>query len=75
MLNHVNMLGFQCFLFALEKLVMIIGGYIDGAESWTADIELVSLDENPVPECLKNLNPFPFGTIFGSAGAAMESGT
>ena len=51
---------------------MVIGGYTD--DGWTDDIELVSLDSNPVPECLSNLNPFPYGTIYSSAGAAIASG-
>ena len=52
---------------------MIIGGRnFDVGQ--TNDIELVSLDANPVPDCLSTLNPFPFGSIYGSAGAAMASG-
>ena len=59
---------------------MVIGGYIDATDQggwtdqWTDDVELVSLDSNPVPHCLSNLNPFPYGTIRGSAGAALASG-
>ena len=52
---------------------MVIGGYTD--DGWTDDIELVSLDSNPVPDCLSDLNPFPYGTIYESAGAAIASGT
>ena len=61
-----------------EKFVMVIGGgrIPDG---WTSDVELVSLDDNPVPDCLTNLNPFPYGAINNGAGAAittaLESGT
>ena len=51
---------------------MIIGGDTDAV--WTDDIELVSLDGNPVPDCLSDLNPFPYGTIQGSAGATMAPG-
>merc|ERR1712117_468767 len=54
-----------------QKLVMVIGGYIVGG--WTDDIELVSLDSNPVPDCLSSLNPFPYGYILDSAGAAIAS--
>ena len=55
---------------------MIIGGLTDSGsgETLTNDIELVSLDGNPVPDCLSDLNPFPYGTIGRSAGAAMASG-
>ena len=58
---------------------MIIGGrtcpYDDCPydEKLTDDVELVSLDGNPVPDCLSNLNPFPYA-IFGSVGAAMAPG-
>ena len=52
---------------------MVIGGYTDD-EVWTNDIELISLDSNPVPNCLSNLMPFPYGTITESAGAAIASG-
>ena len=55
-----------------EKLVMVIGGWND--DGLTDDIELVSLDSNPVPDCLSNLMPFPYGAIYESAGAAMTSG-
>ena len=56
-----------------EKLVMIIGGDTGRYEMrWTDDIELVSLDSSPIPECLSSLNPFPFGTIYGSVGAALD---
>ena len=52
---------------------MVIGGETGRYEmNWTDDIELVSLDSSPVPECLSSLNPFPFGTIYGSAGAALD---
>ena len=55
-----------------EKFVMVIGGgrIPDG---WTSDIELVSLDDNPVPDCLTNLNPFPYGAINNGAGAAITT--
>ena len=52
---------------------MIIGGYV-GPGLYTDDIELVSLDGNPVPDCLSDLNPFTYGTLSFSAGAAMASG-
>ena len=57
-------LGGDCSLSPTpEKLVMIIGGDTGRYEmSWTDDIELVSLDSSPIPECLSSLNPFPFGT-------------
>jgi len=55
-----------------QKLVMVIGGYT--AYGRTDDVELVSLDSNPVPDCLSDLNPFPYGGIEESAGAAMASG-
>ena len=51
---------------------MVIGGDTD--DSWTDDIELISLDSKPVPECLTNLNPFTYGTIFNSVGATLASG-
>ena len=52
---------------------MIIGGRTNSGP-FTDDIELVSLDANPVPECLSDLNPFPYGAIQNGAGAAMASG-
>ena len=52
---------------------MIIGGY-GSTEADGYGIELVSLDGNPVPDCLSDLNPFPYGSIQLSAGAAMASG-
>ena len=53
---------------------MVIGGITTG-NTWTNDIELVSLDAEPIPDCLSNLNPFPYGTtIFGAAGAALTAG-
>ena len=52
---------------------MIIGGEIDQLV-WTDDIEIVSLDGSPIPDCLTNLNPFPYGTITESVGAAMAPG-
>ena len=58
---------------------MIIGGSIGrdkyGPSSWIDDIELVSPYGNTIPDCLSNLNPFNKGTIHGSGGAAMASGT
>ena len=55
---------------------MVIGGSTNTGDGlWTDDIELVSLDSNPVPDCLSSLNPFPYGTITKSAGAAIASGT
>ena len=51
---------------------MIIGGMTDDGK--TNDIELISLDGNPVPDCLSSLNPFPKGHIAEGAGAAMASG-
>merc|ERR1712117_580470 len=57
-----------------QKLVMVIGGSTNTGDGlWTDDIELVSLDSNPVPDCLSSLNPFPYGTITKSAGAAIAS--
>ena len=58
-------------LYFTEKLVMIIGGVDDNDNN---AVELVSLDGNPVPDCLSDLNPFPYGGIIWSAGAAMASG-
>ena len=60
-------------LYFAEKLVMIIGGRTNSGP-FTDDIELVSLDANPVPECLSDRNPFPYGTINCGAGAALASG-
>ena len=48
---------------------MIIGGVDDNDNN---AVELVSLDGNPVPDCLSDLNPFPYGAY--GAGAAMASG-
>ena len=73
-------LGGDCSLSPTpEKLMMIIGGFTERDQvnhllGYTDDIELVSLDSSPVPECLSSLNPFPFGTIHESAGAALVSG-
>ena len=61
-------------LYFAEKLVMVIGGYGYTSGGRTDDIELVSLDANPIPECLSDLNPFPYGWIRRGAGAAMASG-
>ena len=61
-------------LYIPDKLVMIIGGQVpkeDAVGQRTDDIEVVTLDGSPIPECLSHLNPFPFGTIYRSAGAAM----
>jgi hypothetical protein len=39
-------------------------------------VELISLDpaSHPVPDCLRNLNPFPTN-VHGGAGAVLNSGT
>ena len=64
-------IGELCLSMA-EMLVMVIGGWTE--DGLTNDIELVSLDSNPVPECLSSLSPFPYGGITESAGAAIASG-
>ena len=52
---------------------MVIGGIND--DGFTNDIELISLDSNPVPDCLSNLRPFFQGrNVAWGAGAALESG-
>ena len=62
----------ELYLSFAEMLVMVIGGWTE--DGLTNDIELVSLDSNPVPECLSNLSPFPYGGITDGAGAAIASG-
>ena len=53
---------------------MVIGG-ITTDDALTDNIELVSLDSNPVPDCLSNLRPFFQGrNVAWGAGAALESG-
>ena len=53
---------------------MIIGGLTnnDIQPQLTDDIELVSPDGAPIPDCLTNLDSFP-SAIWGAAGAAMAS--
>ena len=51
---------------------MVIGGIND--DGFSNDIELISLNSNPVPDCLSNLNPFPYGAIALGVGAALETG-
>ena len=62
----------ELYLCFAEMLVMVIGGWTE--DGLTNDIELVSLDSSPVPECLSTLSPFPYGGITESAGAAIASG-
>ena len=52
---------------------MVIGGDTDDFGRLD-DIELVPLDDTPVPECLSELNPFPLGSITNAAGAAISHG-
>ena len=59
--------------FAGQCLVMVIGGYSD-QDNIGSNIELVSLDDTAVPECLSELNPFPFGSIYKAVGAALAPG-
>ena len=59
--------------FAGKCLVMVIGGYSD-QDNIGSNIELVSLDDTAVPECLSELNPFPFGSIYKAVGAALAPG-
>ena len=51
---------------------MIVGGYVNG--NWTDNVELVSLDESPVPDCLTSLNSYSYGTLLRGAGAALALG-
>ena len=55
---------------------MVIGGFVGdfGEPPTTNDIELVSLDGSPVPDCLSDLSPFPYGDIIGGAGGASTLG-
>ena len=57
---------------------MVIGGSADrNTRDWVDDIEIASTDPNttPVPHCLRNLKPFPRGTIYYGAGALTLPGT
>ena len=59
------------------KLIMVIGGSAArNTRDWVDDIEIVSTDPGttPVPDCLRELNPFPLGTIYYGAGALTAPG-
>ena len=59
---------------------MVVGGYTNSSvpNTWVRidDIEVVSTDPNtmPVPSCLSELNPFPYGVILYSAGGTAVPG-
>ena len=59
-------------------MIMVIGGSAArDTRAWVDDIEIVSGDPttSPVPDCLRDLNPFPIGTIYYGAGALTVPGT
>ena len=53
--------------------VLVVGG--QGADGVTGTVDLVSLDplNHPVPECLRNRNPF-HDTVQEASGASLTEG-
>ena len=57
-----------CFILNADAFVMIIGGWNTAAPEDKVSVHSLYPDSNPVPECIRQLNPLPYVTHAAAVG-------
>ena len=56
------------FIFTPDAFVMIIGGWNNAAPEDKVSVHSLYPEVNPVPDCIRQLNPFPYVTHAAAVG-------